>query len=151
MEKYLNDVGSIYIDTAPIIYYLENNIKYSDYIEIILNYIDCNKIRGVTSSLTLHEVLVMPLRNGDIELADMYYDLLVSGSIVFVPDITMGINMKAAELRAVNKGLKYPDAVHLAIANEMSCDAFLTNDKRLYNLIGVGALNILCLEDILNT
>ena len=47
----------ICIDTAPIIYFIEQHPKYHDIISPVLTEIDSGKIVAITSTITLLEVL----------------------------------------------------------------------------------------------
>jgi predicted nucleic acid-binding protein len=57
-------------------------------------------------------------------------------------EITPDIYRKAAELRA-NHGLKTPDALHLATAQNHGCAELWTHDERLNTVAGDLAVNVL--------
>lgn len=52
----------VYCDTAPLIYYLEINPKYTSVVDPFFEALDSKQFQIVTSTLTLLEVLVLPLR-----------------------------------------------------------------------------------------
>lgn len=56
-------------DTAPIIYYIETNPSFIKHVDPFFNALDHGKFRLVTSTITLLEVLIHPLRQGNIALA----------------------------------------------------------------------------------
>jgi predicted nucleic acid-binding protein len=87
-------------------------------------------MRGVTSTTTLAEVLVQPLRRGNVALANLYQRLLLHSDYLDIVPVTGSVAVRAATLRA-DYGLKLPDALHLAVAQEAGCEAFLTNDRAL--------------------
>jgi predicted nucleic acid-binding protein len=85
-------------------------------------------MRVVTSTVTLLEVLVHPLRRGDEQLAHQYNDILLSSPYISTIPVTPATAQTAAELRAASK-LKTPDAIQLATAINLHADVFLTNDR----------------------
>jgi predicted nucleic acid-binding protein len=52
----------ICIDTAPLIYFIEGHTRYHDIIRPLFVEIDSGNIEAITSTITLLEVLVLPLR-----------------------------------------------------------------------------------------
>lgn len=79
------------------------------------------------SHLTRMECLVEPIRLGKTTLVNEYEELWSLGEVLNIhkPDFDL-----AAKLRA-EYAVKTPDALHLAIAMNNSCDEFWTNDVRL--------------------
>ncbi len=120
----------VFIDTAPIIYYIENHHKYRSLLDNLFELNAQGKIMFVTSSLTLMEVLVQPLRMQKPAIADKYLKILTSTSTLEIVDLTVKISKKAAELRA-KYNFKTPDAIQLATALVQQCHFFLTNDDQL--------------------
>src|SRR5437764_9547125 len=57
------------LDTAPLIYFIEENPSYLHVVRPFFEAVDRGEFRVITSILTLTEVLVHPLRQGDHELA----------------------------------------------------------------------------------
>jgi predicted nucleic acid-binding protein len=123
----LQNVTRLFLDIAPIIYYVEKNPDYFASVEIIFERIDGGLLTAVTSPVTLAECLVIPYR---LELAQRqwdFFDLIVYGSnTVFLP-IDHAQARQAAELRA-RYSLTLPDALQIAVALAAGCEAFLTND-----------------------
>jgi predicted nucleic acid-binding protein len=132
----------IFLDTAPLIHYIEES---SDYV-LKLNelFLLQNNCRFITSVITLSEVLVMPLRKGNTELAKQYEDILLQSENFDVYEINTEIAKETARLRA-KYTIKTPDAIQLATANYCSVDYFLTNDLRLKL---IKELNIITLTDL---
>ena len=105
---------------------------------------DSGKLRAVTSELTVAEVLVKPLRDGNSQLHVAFERMLQSsGSLTMVP-VSRMIWTQAAAVRATSP-LKFPDAIHAATAIEQGCTSFLAND-RLFGILP--ALPILHLPDL---
>ena len=83
-----------------------------------------------TSELTLAEVLVEPIRPGDIRLADEYTNLLAGHAPLEIVPIGRDILISSAQVRATI-GNKLPDAIHVATAAARTCNVFLSSDKKL--------------------
>ncbi len=94
-----------------------------------------------TSLLTLAETLVMPLRQENSLLVDVYRELfaLPPPSLTVAP-LDVDILEQAARLRASMPNLYLPDAIHLATAQAERCDLFLTNDSRLQTAEGIAVV-----------
>jgi len=86
----------------------------------------------MTSTLTLGEVLVKPIREGDRALEAKYKSLLRE------PEVNvLAFDRAAGEIFAQvrqDRGVKAPDAIQLATAGAAGCDLFITNDDRLTRL-----------------
>ena len=130
LVRQLESVRRIFLDTAPVIYFVEQNPDYLEQSQAVFSRLDEGKITAVVSPITLSECLVVPYRLENAEVAQVFTDLLVnSESVLFYPidEITAD---KAADLRA-RYNLTLTDAFQLAIAIQAECDAFLTNDTDL--------------------
>lgn len=84
--------------------------------------------RFFTSQITISEVLVGPYKHGQDDLAAYYQRLLLNSPWLSTVPITTDILLKAAMLRAEQKSLKLPDAIHLATALEHECSEFASAD-----------------------
>ncbi len=147
IEEVLNEHTQWVIDTAPVIYYIEEHPKYLRLVDKIFPRFNsaANSIYAVSSLITLTEVLPQPLRQNDYELAKRYRDfLLKSRNFVLFP-VDAPIAERAAEFRARYQ-YRTPDAIQLATGVEHDTMLFITNDKRLKNF---SELTILVLEDFL--
>lgn len=136
MARLTVPLGSrVYVDTAPIIYTIEENEDLAAVMEPVWKALADGDISVVTSELSLLETLVRPIRNSDAKLIDSYTELLTSGEVSLIP-ISISILREAAELRA-NQNFKTPDAIHAATALASGCDRLLANDntfRRLQNV-----------------
>lgn len=132
------------LDTAPLIFYIEDHPIYADILEPFFEAVNAGDIRVVTSTVTLLEVLVQPMKHGDDSLAHRYNDILLSSPYIFTVPVTPATAQTAAELRATSK-LKTPDAIHLATAINHHASDFLTNDRDFGDF---DALHILKVHDL---
>ena len=136
---------TVFLDTAPFIYFIEINSRYHDLMKPVISLIDAQESQGVTSTITLLEVLVRPLRDGNKKLADRYKDILLSSNGLRTYEISHEISERAALLRAKH-GLRTPDAIQFATALISKADFFLTNDSTLKK---VNELKVAVLDDYL--
>lgn len=136
---------TVFLDTAPFIYFIEKHSRYHDLIKPVIYLIDAQESQGVTSTITLLEVLVHPLRDGNKKLADQYKAILLSSNGLMTYEVSHEISERAALLRAKH-GLRTPDAIQLATALILKADCFLTNDPALKK---VKELKVVVLDDYL--
>lgn len=137
---------SVFLDTAPLIYFIEKNHRYHHIVKPVIAQIDALETKGFASTITLLEVLVHPLRDGNKILAKKYKDILLLSKGLMTYEISHSISERSALLCA-NHELKTPDAIQLATAMHCKADFFLTNDS---NLEKVRCLDILVLDKFLN-
>ncbi len=131
ISETLANVDRLYIDAAPLIYYIEE--EHPDYLtrmDALVAFVEENSIELFSSVITLTEVLIQPFRQNRVDLEQQYREILAKSGIVRLLDINQQIAEIAARLR-VTYQLKTPDALHLATAINTGCDAFLTNDVAL--------------------
>lgn len=134
----------MYLDTAPLIYWVEGNSNYIAKMVWIVDLIESTPMQAVTSVVTYSEAMSLPLRAGKPELAHQYYEIFTSRDDYTQLTVTAEIAILAAAIRARYR-LRTPDAIHAATAIASGCDAFLTNDHKLRV---VQELNVLVLDDL---
>lgn len=124
----MTDSKKVFLDTAPIIYYLQNSDLYSANMKRFWNnYVEYDY---VTSAITVTEYLTYPYRENDFQMINDFYSF-VENMEIQICDIDKKIAEKAAQIRAEYKFFKTMDSLQLATACVMGCDLFLTNDKQL--------------------
>jgi len=108
--------GSIVgLDTGPLIYYIEEHPTFLPRVAPFFEAADRGEFRLVTSLVTLIEVLVHPVREGRLDLAQEYRNVLLQSPNLTPIPLDSGIAEQAAELRAQYK-LRTPDAIQIATA-----------------------------------
>lgn len=117
------------LDTAPLIYFIEENPVYLETIRPFFVALDRGDLRVVTSTVTLLEVLVHPLRRGEKELAQQYRDILIGVKGLVTISLTQDIAEEAARLRACYS-IRTPDAIQIATALRAGATCLITNDTR---------------------
>ena len=135
----------ICIDTAPVIYFIEENPKYRNVIRPVFVEIDLGNIEAITSTITLLEVLVHPLRVGNETLAGKYREILLFSEGLTTIEILHEISEIASRLRA-KYSIRTPDAIQIAVGIRYGASKFLTNDPDLKK---VSDIEVLVLDDYL--
>jgi predicted nucleic acid-binding protein len=131
--------STVAIDTAPFIYFIENNPAYVGLVTPFFASLDRGEFWAVTSTITLTEVLVHPLRRGNPGLAARYLHILnTSRNLVMLP-VSDTIAAEAARLRAAH-GFKTPDAIQMATGLMGGASSFLSNDTGLRSIPGMRSL-----------
>jgi predicted nucleic acid-binding protein len=132
------------LDTAPIIYYIEKHSSYVDMLRSFFDSVTRGECSVVTSVMTLLETLVVPLREGNVDLAGQYRDILSNLKGLTTVSVSPYIAEEAARLRAFHN-IRTPDAIQMATAISAGAVFFLTNDKSLPLLPN---LQVLVLDDL---
>lgn len=133
--------GSIALDTAVFIYFIEEDPKFLPVIVPLFREADQGEREIITSALTLLEVLVVPYRAGNRLLAERYEALLTRSRGIRVVELTRDQLRAAAQLRAVI-GVRTPDALQLVAALGTGCMTFVTNDRRLPPVPGLRVIQL---------
>jgi predicted nucleic acid-binding protein len=133
--------GPVALDSAPFIYFIEDDPRFAPIVRPLFEQADRSERQLVTSAITLLEVLVVPFRTGDRQLAERYESLLTRGRGLRLVDITRAQLEAAASLRAVT-GVRTPDALQLAAAITTGCKTFVTNDRRLPAVPGLRVVQL---------
>lgn len=127
----------IYLDTNVFIYAYETRGARSDDAWRILEAIERKELIAVTSELTLAEVLVGAITEGDDELAGHYHSILSSDADFLVSAVERPVLIEAAALRALSRSLKLPDAIHVATARLQDCSFVVSGDSRISDAPGL--------------
>jgi len=61
ISEHLQGVRQLFLDTAPVVYYVEKNPQYLDRVRAVFTQIDNGTLTAVTSPVTLAECLVGPI------------------------------------------------------------------------------------------
>lgn len=144
LDDALQGVSKLAFDTSPIIYFVEVNPAYDPLVSNIFHRVEAGNFEGWTSVITLSEVLVQPITKGRADLQKAYRDLLLGSYNFYTASITSSVAERAATVRA-SYGLRLPDAIQIAFALDVGCQALLTNDR---SMIRVKDLSVLVLDDL---
>jgi predicted nucleic acid-binding protein len=128
------------LDTAPLIYFIEENLTYLDATKLFFESMDRGDFTVITSTVTLLEVLVHPLRRNNTALAAEYRDILLNSKLITV-EVSSTIAEQAARLRAVHN-IRTPDAIQISAALNAGATHFFTNDIRLPVIPAIETLSL---------
>jgi predicted nucleic acid-binding protein len=142
----LNQINSIFIDTAPVIYYIEAHPQFGPLAKEVVNEFQTGSLNAFSSVITLTEVLPKPIEAKDEKLARKFSEFLKRGKNFNLMEITASIAERAGRLRGYYPDLRTVDAIQIAAAIEAGADAFLTNDIKLKQ---IKEIKVLVLKDYL--
>jgi predicted nucleic acid-binding protein len=127
MERLMDgDYGKVAIDSNCFIYLMEGS-PYTNKLTDLFQKIESRSIKGVTSIITLSEILTGPYKIKDYKLVEEYRSTLLHFPNLTFREMDFNIANKTAQCRA-EYGLKTPDAIQLATAILEEADVFITND-----------------------
>lgn len=138
---------TVFVDTMVFVYLLDNHPVYAAPAAAALGAIERGAPAGVTSMLTLAELLTGPARAGNLTALRDYELYLTNFPHLQLHPFDAAVARKVALLRAAT-GLRTPDAIQLATATVAGATAIVGNDKGWQGK--TGALALLLLDDYLS-
>jgi predicted nucleic acid-binding protein len=114
------------LDANCFIYLIEGS-NFMDTLKELFQNIEAGNISAVASTLTMTEILTGAYKSGDSKLIEEYRNLFKSFPHLRFRNLDSVIADRSAQLR-VSRGLKTPDAIHLATAMVEEVEIFITND-----------------------
>jgi len=145
MEE-LNLKGKIIgIDTMVFIYHFEESQIYSPLTFSIFENLEKGNFNGITSILTLLEILVKPKKENNSLLTERYKLLFETFPNLQVKTLNENIADIASTLRA-SYNINTPDAIQIATSLEAKADIFITNDATLKK---ISEIKVLLLSEML--
>ena len=123
-------MSRIFWETNLIIYLFEGSGKFSTQVMALSSRMPERGDQLMTSAITLGEILVKPIQNGDAK-AVAYYQKLIATTAAVIP-FEEKAALAYARLRA-DRSLRPSDAIQLACAAAAGSDLFITNDARLHS------------------
>jgi len=142
----LDRLQTVFIDTAPIIYYIEAHPQFGPLAKEVVDSFQSGKLIAFSSVVTLVEVLPKPVESGNDELARKFSKFLKTGKNIKLLDISAEIAELAGNLRGRYPSLKAMDAIQIAVSINAGADSFVTNDVKLRN---IKDLKVIILKDYL--
>jgi len=128
IEKAFDGVKRVFLDTAPVIYYVEQNSYFLTIANRIFDgLIEKETLMAVASPVTVAECLVAPIRNDCTKRQQDFIGFLTENSNILLEIIDDKTGQEAAKIRA-KYNLTLSDALQVAVALQANCDALLTND-----------------------
>ena len=137
----MTDFKKVFLDTAPFIYFLDNDPNFGKKVEQIFSEFVNNEKYIASSVISAEEYLVYPYRTDNTVKAETFWKFVYDNYIVLFP-INKDIAIEAAKIRAEYKHIKTADALQLAAAICGGCDLFLTNDKQLKQFEKISCMTV---------
>src|SRR2546426_7503419 len=125
MIEAVRSASIVYLDSAPLVYYIQDIKTFSGLISPIIDAIARGEKKGVTSYLTLLELLVMPFKKKRGDLADKYRRVLLKSPHMDLLPLGEHVAEEAARIRASYPLFRTPDAVQLASAKLSLANIFI--------------------------
>lgn len=141
-----SQISTIFIDTAPVIYYIEAHPQFGPLAKEVVDTFQSERLIAFSSVITITEVLPKPIEAGDEKLARKFAEFLKRGKNLSLIEISAGIAERAGRLRGQYSDLRTIDAIQISAAIDVGADAFLTNDKKLKQ---IKEIKVLILKDYL--
>ena len=135
----------VVIDTMVFIYLFENHPGYADLCEDLLNQIKAGVYSGVVTPITAAELLVKPLKQSQLSIADRYRSTIQNIPNVSMSPFDIETGFMAGALRA-QYGLSLPDMFQAATALYYPARALITNDR---NLRRVKEIDVFLLDEMI--
>ena len=146
LDDELGRIDTIFLDTAPIIYYIEANPIFGPLTKKVVDFFQSGKLSAFSSVITLTEVLPKPTEVGDEKLARKFAEFLKYGKNLRLIEISLDMAERAGILRGNYPYLKAFDAIQISVAINVGADAFITNDNKLKQIKDI---RVLVLKDYL--
>lgn len=127
LRAFLRRHRRIALDTSVFIYQLEANPRYVSFTDPIFAWLERPGHHGVTSTVTMTELLVQPYRDSDQQRVDEFYGLLSAFPNLDWIAPSLQIADIAARIRGVHR-LRTPDALEAATAVHAQATGLVTND-----------------------
>lgn len=127
LRTFLRRHRLIAVDTSVFIYQIEANARYLAFTDHIFSWLERPGCQGVTSTITMTELLVQPYRDFDEQRVDEFYGLLSTFPNLHWVAPNLEIADLAARLRALHR-LRTPDALQAATAAHARATGLITND-----------------------
>ncbi|QTD43794.1 type II toxin-antitoxin system VapC family toxin [Ottowia testudinis] len=118
---------SVYFDTNPIIYFLNQTPGYFDICVELFQAVEDGRFNAYSGDLCLTELLVKPLRDNDPIQVRHIKGLFDDGFVQLLSHDRAVLEL-AAQIRAT-QNLRMIDAVHAATAIHHRCSVIITGDK----------------------
>lgn len=144
LPEELSGISSVFLDTAPVIYFIEAHPQFGPLMKEIIHSLKAGDFTAFTSVITITEVLPKPVSQGQEHIVEKFVDFLNKGENLNLLEISIDIAEMAGRLRAKYDSLKTMDALQLSTAIAAGADVFVTNDTKLKQ---VTELKVIVLKD----
>ena len=129
LREILDGYPLVFLDTMVFSYQLANHPRYAPLTSVILKAVESGQIAGLTSTVTLAEILTLPAKAGDRQAIQDYELYLTHFPNLRLVALDTALARETALVQAAT-GLRSPAAIQVATARLAGADAIVTNDRR---------------------
>ncbi len=97
LGEVLDGMTRLAIDTAPWIYFVEKHPDHAATMHEVIRRAEAGELKLVTSTLTITEVLTLPFRKGQTELAETYKTILLASPHLEIVPVDIVVAEQAVE------------------------------------------------------
>lgn len=115
------------IDTMVFSYHLSDHPRYAPLATRILEQVEAGDVSAVTSTLTFAELLTKAIQERDAQAARQCELFFIQFPNLTLFPVDMSVARRVAVLRG-ETGLRMPDAIQIATAQQAGADVIVTND-----------------------
>ena len=130
------------LDSMVFIYHLANHPRYAALTTVVLEAVETGHLAGMTTTITLAEILTTPAKAGDRQAAQDYELYLTRFPNLQIAPLDVALARETALVRGAT-GLRTPDAIQVAAARLVKADAIITNDRRWVGCVDRPAVVVL--------
>ena len=130
------------LDTMVFSYHLSGHADYTPVTSTILRAVESGAVAGLTTTITLAELLTRPAQERDRQALRDYELYLTNFPNLKLVPLDAAVAREAALVRAAT-GLRMPDAIQIAAARINGADTIATNDRAWIGKVAAPALLIL--------
>ncbi len=130
------------LDKMVLSYHLSDHPRYASLSTVVLETIEAGKVTGLTTTITLAELLTVPAQGNDRQAMQEYELYLTHFPNLRIVSLDIALAREAALVRAATR-LRMPDAIQVAAARLCGADAIVTNDHRWVRRVTQPALVLL--------
>lgn len=131
LRKKLLKTGTVGLDSMIFLYHFADHPRYAPLTEVVFELLEQNKLKAVTSTVTVAEIFVRAEDKKD-QLTIVSYEQFfrTMPNLEIIP-IDWYVARLAAKLRAAYPSIRLPDAMQLSAPLLKNYPLFLTNDERM--------------------
>ncbi len=138
----LTGLRLVALDTMVFAYHLADHPRYSALTTVVLEAVESGHMAGVTTTVTLAEILTAPAKTDDRRALQDYELYLTRFPNLRIMPLDVALARETALVRG-ETGLRTPDAIQVAAARLAGADAIVTNDRRWVGRVTAPAVVVL--------
>jgi len=123
-------------------YHLSDHPRYAPLTSIVLEAIESGTVAGLTTTITLAELLTVPAQSDNRQAIQEYELYLAHFPNLRILPLDNTLAREAAQVRVATR-LRMPDAIQIAAARLSGADCIVTNDRRWVGRVVQPALVLL--------